>query len=396
MTCFTDIAAWRVNPGYEESTRTSITTGAMTFATPTGPTEMATKTTAARTATEPELLAAAQRGETAAFEQLVAIYRRPLHAHCYRMLGSLQDAEDALQETLLAAWRGLSGFEGRSSLRSWLYRVATNACLRLAERRPQRHLSSDRSPVWSDVHNIGDYTEEPLWLEPYPSDASDPSGSDPAANYQQRENVELAFVAALQNLPANQRAVLILREVLEFSAAEVAEALDTTVASVNSALQRARKAVDHRIVAGSQEAELRALGAEGQQGLVDAFVAAWARADVDGILDMLAEDVRFAMPPFPAWFVGRTHVGQFLSERTFARSWRLRPMVANGQLAFACYVNKPETAPDRFELGVINVVTLRNGRVAEMNAFLDPEVHRWFGLPPELAGRGMRSSAGER
>jgi RNA polymerase sigma-70 factor (TIGR02960 family) len=357
----------------------------MTFATPTGPKEMATRTTTARTATEPELLAAAQRGDTAAFEQLVTIYRRPLHAHCYRMLGSLQDAEDALQETLLAAWRGLSGFEGRSSLRSWLYRVAHNACLRLAERRPHRHLSSERSPEWSDVHNIGDYTEEPLWLEPYPSDASDPSGSDPAASYQQRENVELAFVAALQNLPANQRAVLILREVLEFSAAEVAEALDTTVASVNSALQRARKAVDHRIVAGSQEAELRALGAEGQQDLVATFVAAWARADVAGILDMLAEDVRFAMPPFPAWFVGRTHVGQFLSERTFARSWRLRPMVANGQLAFACYVNKPEISPGRFELAVINVVTLRDGRIAEMNAFLDPDVHRWFGLPPELA-----------
>jgi len=349
----------------------------MTFGTPTG---------RARTATEPALLAAAQRGDEAAFEQLVAIHRRPLHAHCYRMLGSLQDAEDALQETLIAAWRGLSGFEGRSSLRSWLYRVATNACLRLAGRRPQRHLSSERSPVWSDVHSIG-YSEEPRWLEPYPSDASDPSdpsGSDPAASYQQRENVELAFVAALQNLPANQRAVLILREVLEFSAAEVAEALDTTVASVNSALQRARRGVDHRIVAGSQEAELRALGAEGQQDLVAAFVAAWARADVDGILDMLAEDVRFAMPPFPAWFVGRTHVGQFLSERTFARSWRLRPMVANGQLAFACYVNKPETAPDRFELGVINVVTLRGGRIAEMNAFLDPAVHRWFGLPSQL------------
>ena len=233
----------------------------MTFATPTGPTEMAPKTTTAQTATAPEQLAAAQRGDSAAFNELVEIYRRPLHAYCYRMLGSLQDAEDALQETLLAAWRGLRGFEGRSSLRSWLYRIAHNACLRLAERRPPRHLSSERSPAWNDVHDIGDYTEEPLWLEPYPSDASDPSGNDPAAGYQRRENVELAFVAALQNLPANQRAVLILREVLEFSAAEVAEALETTVASVNSALQRARKAVDHRIVAGSQEAELRALGA---------------------------------------------------------------------------------------------------------------------------------------
>jgi RNA polymerase sigma-70 factor (TIGR02960 family) len=361
----------------------------MSSGTPAGPTEVPTNTTTARAADEPTLLAAAQHGDTAAFEQLVAIHRRPLHAHCYRMLGSLQDAEDALQEALLAAWRGLGGFEGRSSLRSWLYRIATNACLRLAERRPRRHLSSERSPVWTDVHDLGEYTEEPVWLEPYPSGSGDTSGSDPAASYQQRENVELAFVAALQNLPANQRAVLILREVLEFSAADVAEALDTTVASVNSALQRARRAVDHRIVTGSQEAELRALGAEGQRDLVTSFVAAWARADVEGILDMLAEDVRFAMPPFPAWFVGRAAVGQFLSERTFARAWRLRPMVANGQLAFACYANEPETAPDRFQLRVIDVVTLRDGRIAEMDAFLDPQVHRWFDLPPGLSAEDL-------
>jgi RNA polymerase sigma-70 factor (TIGR02960 family) len=371
------------------------TMGAMTFVTTAGPPEVASKNTTTRTATEPELLTAAQHGETAAFDQLVAIYRRPLHAYCYRMLGSLQDAEDALQETLLAAWRGLSGFEGRSSLRSWLYRIAHHACLRLAQQRRQRHLSSERSAAWSDVHNIGDYTEEPLWLEPYPSDASDPSG-DPAASYQQRENVELAFVAALQNLPANQRAVLILREVLEFSAAEVADALDTTVASVNSALQRARKAVDHRIVAGSQEAELAALGTDGHRELVTNFVAAWSRSDVDEILEMLADDVRFAMPPFPAWFVGRTHVGQFLSERTFARSWRLRPMVANGQLAFACYVNQPAVTPSRFALAVVNVVTLREGRIAEMNAFLDPAVHRWFDLPPELTDDESENSPAER
>jgi RNA polymerase sigma-70 factor (ECF subfamily) len=361
----------------------------MSSGTPGGRTEVPTKTTTARATDEPTLLAAAQHGDPAAFEQLVAIHRRPLHAHCYRMLGSLQDAEDALQETLLAAWRGLGGFEGRSSLRSWLYRIATNACLRLAERRPRRHLSSERSPVWTDVHDLGEYTDEPVWLEPYPSGSGDTSGNDPAASYQQRENVELAFVAALQNLPASQRAVLILREVLEFSAAEVAEALDTTVASVNSALQRARRAVDQRIVEGSQEAELRALGAEGRHDLVSSFVAAWARADVEGILDMLTEDVRFAMPPFPAWFVGRTVVGQFLSERTFARAWRLRPTATNGQLAFACYATEPEAAPDRFGLAVVNVVTLRDGRIAAMDAFLDPQVHRWFDLPPELAAEDL-------
>ena len=334
-------------------------------------------------------MVAAQHGDSEAFEQLVDLYRRPLHAHCYRMLGSLQDAEDALQETLLAAWRGLDGFEGRSSLRTWLYRIATNACLRLAGRRPQRVLSSDQGPAWTDVHNLGEFREEdPTWLEPYPSE---PEPTDPAVRYQQRENVELAFVAALQKLPATQRAVLILREVLEFSAAEVAEALDTTVASVNSALQRARKAVDHRIVEGTQAGELRALGERGRHDLVAAFVAAWERADVDALLDMLAEDARFTMPPFPAWFLGKAHIGRFLSERTFQNPWRARPLVVSGQLALACYRRDPDTG--RFLLSALNVLTLRGRQIAEMNAFLDPATHRWFELPGEVADENF---AGER
>jgi RNA polymerase sigma-70 factor (TIGR02960 family) len=322
------------------------------------PHEMVTRTTSTRVSVdEAELLAAAQGGDADAFDQLVGTYRRQLHAHCYRMLASLQDAEDALQETLLAAWRGLSRFEGRSSLRAWLYRIATNASLRLAERRPRRLLSFERGPARSDVHDLGDYVEEdPVWLDPYPSD------SDPAARYQARENVELAFVAALRKLPANQRAALILREVLQFSAAEVAEALETTVASVNSALQRARRTVDHRIVAGTQAAELSALGERGQRDLVDAFVAAWERQDVDALLGLLAEDARFTMPPFPAWFRGRTDIGRFLSERSFAYSWRLRPMTANGQIAFAFYRPDPDTG--RSTLSVINVITLQEARIA--------------------------------
>lgn len=337
-------------------------------------------------ANEAELVAAARNGDVDAFERLAAAYRRPLHAHCYRMLGSLQDAEDALQETLLAAWRGIGGFEGRSSLRSWLYRIATNACLRLAEYRPHRLLSSDRGPAWSDVHNLGDYVEnDPVWLEPYPGPAHD----DPADSYQRRENVELAFVAALQKLPANQRAVLILREVLQFSAVEVAEALNTTVASVNSALQRARKTVDDRIVVGTQGEELQRLGVEGQRDLVAAFVAAWERADVDALLDMLAEDSRFTMPPFPAWFCGRADIGRFLSERTFNFEWRVRPITTNGQLAAAFYRRDSDTG--RFLLAVISVLSLRDGHIAEMNAFLDPATHRWFGLPEELVDEDEKS-----
>lgn len=338
-------------------------------------------------ADESKLLAAAADGDEEAFEQLTASYRRQLHAHCYRMLGSLQDAEDALQETLLAAWRGLGGFEGRSSLRSWLYRIATNACLRLAERRPRRVLSFERGPAWTDVHDLGEYREDdPTFLEPYPSAA------DPAARYQQRENVELAFVAALQKLPATQRAVLILREVLEFSAAEVAEALEVTVASVNSALQRARKAVDHGIVEGTQAGELQALGAKGQHDLVTAFVEAWERSDVPALLDMLAEDARFAMPPFPAWFHGRVDIGRFLSERAFALSWRVRPLMASGQLAVACYRRDPDTG--RFRMGALNVLTLRDGQIAEMHGFLDPATHRWFDLPEELTEETDEKFAG--
>ena len=334
-------------------------------------------------------MVAARGGDTAAFEQLVDLYRRPLHAHCYRMLGSLQDAEDALQETLLAAWRGLGGFEGRSSLRTWLHRIATNVCLRLAQRRPRRVLSSDLGPASTDVRDLGEFRAgDPAWLEPYPSE---PELTDPAARYQQRENVELAFVAALQKLPATQRAVLILREVLELSAAEVAEALDTTVASVNSALQRARKAVDHRIVEGTQAGELRAMGERGRHDLVAAFVAAWERADVDALLDMLAEDVRLTMPPYPAWFLGKADIGRILSEHIFRNRYRARPLVVSGQLAVACYRRDPDDGG--FLLRTLNVLTLRDGQVAEMNAFLDPSTHRWFGLPQEVPDTNL---AGER
>jgi RNA polymerase sigma-70 factor (ECF subfamily) len=231
------------------------------------------------TAAEEELLAEARSGDPAAFERLVASYRNELYAHCYRMLGSVHDAEDALQESLLGAWRGLAGFAGRSSLRAWLYRISTNACLRLIARRPRRIRSADYGPPRQGTDDLGAPVTEPIWLEPWPEDvpADEP---DPAASYLRREGVELAFVAALQHLPGTQRAVLILREVLEFSAAEAARILDTTPASVNSALQRARKAVEERVPGTPQQAELAALGADGQRELVDAFVTAWERADV--------------------------------------------------------------------------------------------------------------------
>jgi ketosteroid isomerase-like protein len=194
--------------------------------------------------------------------------------------------------------------------------------------------------------------------------------------------VELAFVAALQHLPGTQHAVLILREVLEFSAAEVATILDTTPASMNSALQRARKAVDQRVPSRTQQAELDALGADGRRELVDAFVAAWERADVAALKELLASDARFTMPPRPAWFLGRKDVGRFVTERMFATPWRLVPIRANGQLAFACYQGDPDGG--RFRLGAVNVLSLRAGRIVEIAGFLDPGLYRHVGLPEEL------------
>ncbi|SDX33104.1 RNA polymerase sigma-70 factor, ECF subfamily [Amycolatopsis xylanica] len=315
---------------------------------------------------EPDLLTAARGGDSLAFDQLVAQFRGELTAHCYRMLGSPHDAEDAVQESLLNAWRGLSGFEGRSSLRTWLYRICTNACLRL---NTKRVLSPDHGPARHETDDLGEPLPGP-WLEPWED--------DPSASYLRRESVELAFVAALQHLPSTQRAVLILRQVLEYSAAETAEILDLTPAAVNSALQRARKAVEERVPARSQQAELSALGPDGQRELIDAFVAAWEKADVNAIVNLLAEDVRFTMPPLPAWFDGRENVTRFLVERIFANSWRLVPVRANGQLAIAGYMRRPDGV---FGLGGINVLSLRDGLITEISSFLSPEVLTRFDLP---------------
>ncbi len=315
------------------------------------------------------------------FEALVGPHRRELYAHCYRMLGSVQDAEDALQEALLAAWKGLTGFQERSSLRAWLYRVTTNVCLRFIQRRPPRLLSPDAGPPRDATDDLGEAVTGPVWIEPWPDDTA--GSADPAEAYARRETVELAFVAALQHLPRSQRAVLILREVLGFSAAEVAEALETTPASVNSALQRARRTLDERAPATSQAEALDALGADGVRELVDAFVVAWENADVPALTALLAQDARFTMPPLPAWFDGREAVVRFLRHRVFATPWRLVPMRCNGQPAFACYQGRD--GDDALRLGAINVLSLTDGgRIAEITGFLDPELHRFLGISHEL------------
>lgn len=321
-----------------------------------------------------DLVEAARGGDAAAFEQLVAGHRRELTAHSFRMLGSMYDAEDAVQETLLSAWKAFDGFEGRSSLRTWLYRICTNACLRLSSKRPPRMLSPDHGPAYTQTADLGDVVPGEVWIEPWLDDVHDPLA--------QRESVELAFVAALQHLPANQRAVLILREVLEYSAAEVADMLDTTPASVNSALQRARKSVEERVPPVSQQAEIAVLSEAAQRELVEALVAAWHKADVDALLALLTEDAKFTMPPLPAWFEGRAMVGAFLTERMFVAPWRVRPISANGQPALVCYMRDES---GRFSLIGITVLSIRDGRISWLASFIDPAMLERYDVPEEFS-----------
>jgi RNA polymerase sigma-70 factor (ECF subfamily) len=338
------------------------------------------------TVNQGELLAAARKGDDGAFTVLVERYRPELQAHCYRMLGSVLDAEDALQEALLSAWRGLPRFEGRSSLRSWLYKIATNACLKAIERRPTRVLPIDYGPAADPHDGPGEPLVESVWLEPYPDErlGLDEGVAGPEARYEQREAVELAFVAALQHLPARQRAVLILRDVLGFSGEEVAEALETTPASVYSSLQRAHKSVDERLPEQSQQATLRSLADEELRQIVDGFVDAWERNDVDAVVSMLAEDATMTMPPLPTWYRGRQSIATFLRGWPLGgeNRWRVVPVRANGQLAFGHYIW--DERKRGFLLHDVSVLTLRGARIAELTAFLTPEAFGTFGLPAEL------------
>src|SRR5829696_1151440 len=319
-----------------------------------------------------QLLEAAREGDEAAFGRLLDAHRGELHAHCYRMLGSVHDAEDALQETSLRAWRALSRFEGRSSLRSWLYTIATNACLTMIERRPKRVLPVDFGPSVDAHDGLGLPPAEGTWVEPYP-DAGlglDAELAGPEASYELRESVELAFVAALQHLPPNQRAVLVLREVLGFSAAEVAEQLETSVASVNSALQRARKTVDERVPEESQQETLRALGDSSVSEIVEGYMDAMRRGDVEAVISLLAEDAAWSMPPVPAWFHGHDALRGFMRFGPLSGDWRWRhiPTTANGQPAVASYAwYETEGAYRPFAL---DVMTLEGDRIKGITSFI--------------------------
>jgi RNA polymerase sigma-70 factor, ECF subfamily len=341
----------------------------------------------------PDLLAEARAGSEAAFDHLVGPHRKELQVHCYRMLGSVYDAEDALQETLLRAWRGLGRFEGRSSLRSWLYTIATNVCVDQIGRRPKRVLPADYGPASEPDAPPGEPVVESVWVEPLPDEAFavEDGRAAPEASYERREGVELAFIAALQHLPATQRAALILREVLGFSAKETAEALETTVASVNSALQRARAAVEERVPEPSQQETLRSLGDAGVRRIVARYIEAWERCDVPAFAEMLAADASFAMPPLASWYRGRERIAAWAAGWPLSGAWRWRVVEsrANAQPALAFYAwDEAEGAYLPFAL---NVLSFRGEEIADVTAFVartieptEPEAYeRWPEQSPD-------------
>ncbi len=320
---------------------------------------------------EAALLELASGGDQAAFADLIGPYRSELRSYCYRMLGSVHDAEDALQDALLRAWRGLGGFEGRSSFRSWLYSIATRTAIDITRRGSRRELPVSFGPAAKAGAELDPPLTEPVWLDPYPDLwlADDP-GPSPEARYELRESVELAFIVALQLLPAQQRAALILREVLGFSAAEIAAQLDTSIPAVTSALQRARTTIQRELPDRSQQLTLRALGDDAARALVRRYADALEAADADTLISMLTADATWSMPPVPTWFSGPVAVRSFLVSAPLAVRWQHLPARANGQLAVGCYIL--DAASGSFVPAVLDVLTLRGDRIAAVTGFLLP------------------------
>jgi RNA polymerase sigma-70 factor (ECF subfamily) len=337
-------------------------------------------------------LAAARRGDQYEFSSLTEPYRHELQIHCYRILGSLHEAEDLVQETLLRAWRRLDSYEGRASFRAWLYKIATNACLDvLDQRRSRRTLPTSARPA-SDPHTpIAPPPSEPVWLEPFPDEWLVEAAASPEARYTALESVSLAFLAALQALPPRQRAVLILSDVLDWSAREVAELLGLTVSAANSALHRARVTLTKHYHGREPESVAKSRVDIQTQRLLERYVQAWETADVARLVALLKEDATFTMPPSPSWYRGRAAIGAFVAVTVFADHgmfpgkaagrWRLVPTRANAQPAFAIYQRMEGNVYQAFG---IHVLTFEAGRLAEITSFIDSSLPLRFGLPPAL------------
>jgi RNA polymerase sigma-70 factor, ECF subfamily len=319
--------------------------------------------------------------ESLEFERLAGPFRAELLAYCYRMLGSVQDAEDQVQETLLRAWRGYGGFEGRSSMRTWLYRIATNVCLRALETRGRRPLPSGLGgPAQETDTALGAARTEVPWLEPVPDAWFGTVPADPAAVVVSRTSLRLALIAALQYLPPRQRAVLILRDVLGWRAAEVAGLLGTSTPAVNSALQRAR---EHLQLVAPAEDDIREPASPADRELVGRYAAAFENADLTALARMLRDDAVLEMPPLPGWFRGRDAIAAFLGAHVLVRpgEFRMIPTAANGQPAFAAYARERDGG---YTAHGICVLTLAGTRVARIVSFNDPGLFAGFGFPPRL------------
>jgi RNA polymerase sigma-70 factor, ECF subfamily len=340
---------------------------------------------------EAAVLVALHGGDADAFTAVTEPYRRQLHVHCYRMLGSFDDAEDMVQETLLRAWRSRLSFEGRSLLRTWLYRIATNACLNALERIPRRVMPSDVVPpvtAETDATQASDtppWRPELPWLQPYPDDLlaelAGPSETEPDAVAIARETIELTFLAALQHLPARQRAVLILSDVLGWSAKEVAGILELTVAAVNSALQRARSTMRAQLPAGRQEWVATGPRSAAEQSVLRTFMEAWERADAAMLTDLLRDDARWAMPPAALWFDGRAAIIRMFELYPIdwqGRDFRMVATAANRQPAAAAYVRGAADA--EYRLVSVHVLRVEHGKIAEVTAFA-PSLCGAFKLP---------------
>ena len=339
------------------------------------------------------LVGPAKGGDRDAFQQLVEPYRRELRLHCYRMLGSLHDAEDLVQETLLRAWRGLSGFEGRASFRGWLYRIATNACFSaIASRGSARRVLPETHGPPSDQPPDDKPASEVAWLEPYPDTALEgiaDTAPGPEARCEMREAVQLAFIATIQCLPPRQRAVLLLRDVLGWTASETAALLDASIVSVNSALQRARATLVKGFPTGRPA--VNPAPNDEQRALLERYVEAWEGSDLDGFVALLKEDAILSMPPWRQWYLGRKAIRAFFvwawdGELPGSRSSRLVPIAANRQPAFALYRcgrEDPEWRAHGIEL-----LTLQNNAIAALTIFRDPRLFAAFGLPAILAAQG--------
>lgn len=329
-------------------------------------------------------VATIRAGDEAAFVALVESHRRELHIHCYRMLGSLEDSEDLVQETVLRAWRARGSFEGRSSFRGWLYKIATNACLDLLRRSQRRVLPPDVVPP-SDPNADLPVPDDALWLDPYPESPAErvpASEDDPLTQVVDRETIELAFLAAIQHLTPSGRAVLILRDVLGWSAKETAETLTLSVASVNSSLQRARRTLEQRLPRGRLQWQASASSTEEERNLLHRYMAAHERGDIEQLAELLREDIRISVTPYPLWYTGRDAVIASAKRRAAPGRYRYLATTANGQPAAASYVKRDPDGP-YVPLG-IDVLRVQDGAIAEITVFMRAELFPVFGLPPKL------------